>query len=230
MADSETSEQSTRGRKLLLDTFGVAAGVFLALAADAAWDGHQERQLEGRYLQNLLVEMRAAQAEIQLDNDRRAFQLESLESLRAQFEARTVADSAIVAWVDVALNPSAAFFPPEAVIEDLVSSGNLQLIASDDLRFALMGYAQEKPRLRWVEEREQRFLADQLQPFLYDRISSVGGADAATVDSLLTSLAFQNLIREKISLVAGGLTWGERMRDSIERTIELLEADPRAAS
>ncbi|NIQ58092.1 MAG: hypothetical protein GWN71_33425, partial [Gammaproteobacteria bacterium] len=56
------------------------------------------------------------------------------------------------------------YTPIHAVLDDLISSGNLGLIRSDPLRFAIMDYDQERERLQVVEEREARFSAEQLEP------------------------------------------------------------------
>jgi hypothetical protein len=66
----------------------VASGVFLGLAADAAWDAREDRRLEDRYLLNLAEEMRGAQEELRIDEELRAHRLSSLESLQAEFETR----------------------------------------------------------------------------------------------------------------------------------------------
>jgi hypothetical protein len=62
------------------------------------------------------------------------------------------------------------YTPVHSVLDDLISSGNLGLIRSDSLRFAIMDYDQERERLQVVEQREAIFSAEQLEPFLAARL------------------------------------------------------------
>lgn len=64
------------------------------------------------------------------------------------------------------------YTPSEAALEDL-TSGDLGLVRSDLLRRQILGYAQERDRLDIVEERERRFVAEQVEPFLRDHLDLV---------------------------------------------------------
>ena len=230
MTDLQASQPPPRWPRLLGEMVVVAAGVFLGLAADAAWDARQDRALEARYLDGLLAEMRGAREELQLDNNLRSERLRSLELLQAEFDTRSAPDSLVWAWVNDGRG-SSAFFPPTAVLDDLVSSGNLQLIASDDLRFALMAYAQERPRLRFTEDREASLVFNEYRPFLLERVSMTRFSPSSdSVDSLLASRTFENLVTLRLNQQRGVLRISGDMSTAIDRVIELLEADSLSAS
>ncbi len=68
----EGGHQVQRTRRLLAELIVIAAGVFLGLAGDAAWDARQERATERGYLVDLRTEMLLAAEELAEDNRRRA--------------------------------------------------------------------------------------------------------------------------------------------------------------
>ena len=173
----------------------VAAGVLLALAADAAWDRRQDRAEEARYVANLLEEARSALDEIERDQNLRLTFVAIADSLEAQFTRRSAPDSVVARWIAYpARQVTPGFFPPSAVLNDLLSSGKLDLIESVRLRLALMEYSQEVPRLQTTEEWGRTFVEDHYVPFVVDHISTAGDPTPGSVNALLASQTFQNLL------------------------------------
>ena len=231
MSEQELGVPTRRLARLVGELALITAGVLLALMADAAWDSRQERAQERDYLQSLRSEMLAARAEFDSDVATRATHRAVLDSLSRELEQRNAADSIVVAWLRVANTLSSVFFPPTAVFDDLVSSGNLRLIRSDGVRFALMEYAQHSPRLRFAEGREQALIENQLFPYVVGTIDLTrDDPRAGEVDALLSSLSFRGLLAERQQRLEAIMFWARPVGESLDRVIEMLEADETPAS
>jgi hypothetical protein len=175
--------------------------------------------------------MLAARAEFDSDVATRESHRAVLDSLASEVNQRTAADSSVVAWLRVANTLSSVFFPPTAVFDDLVSSGNLRLIRSDGLRFALMEYAQHSPRLRFAEGREQTLIDTQLLPYVAGSIDLTrDDPQTGEIDALLSSSTFRNLLAERRARLEAITFWGKPVEESLHRVIEMLEAEVGTAS
>ena len=173
----------------------IVVGILIAIQISNWNEGRLDRLKEVEYLQNLLVEMKEAKAEFNYDNKLYAEGLAALKSLLPEFEDRTATDAEIIKWIQFSISTAIIFSPPSAVVEDLISSGNLRLISSDELRYALNAYWREKERFRDVEDFRIIKLRDQLRPFLYSRMNRFKEAQPpGTVDGLLASQEFENYI------------------------------------
>ena len=213
-----------RWKRLVGELIVVAVGVFLALAADAAWQRHQDRSQEDRYIRHLRTELLSARSELTSDRTTRLERMAVLDSLQGQVGRRTVSDTTVARWIRKSLG-HATFFPPTAVLDDLISSGKLDLIRSDEIRFALMGYSQELSRLGYVEGIEGDFIYEKFSPFILEHVSITGrGPRSGAVDSLLASRTFENLVARRRSRLVNVLAWSERLREPLDRLIRLLEA------
>jgi hypothetical protein len=156
--------------KLVLRVIGeflvISIGVFVGLAADAAWDSRQLQEREGDYLRALRMEMTLAREELIRDYERREGWQVACDSILQQLDGRTVADSALNVWIQQISMSIARFNPPSAVLTDLLSSGNLSIISSDDLRYSILGYQQLKDRLHFLEDWARGADEDGLRPYL----------------------------------------------------------------
>ena len=117
----------------------------------------------------------------------------------------------------------------------LLAGGNLTLLRSADLRFALLVYVQERDRLAVAEERERDFIAERVEPYLVERLrvndvipfqsfdDRIEGAplNPDAIATVLPDAAFANLVflRWERSETA------RRFANSVERAIsQVLEA------
>jgi len=212
-------------QRLIGESLVIIASILIAFAIDASWDKYQENLTETAYLQNLLVEMREARDELRGDDERRRALLQVIESLQKESESRSVSDTTVMEWVN-GLMRDPAFFPPGAVFQDLLNAGNLQVIKSDELRFALIAYSQERPRLRFVEEKSRVLTDDRIQPYVSERIS-LTRPETEDLSALLSSQYFGNLLVEKQNRQESILFWSARLEKSLERIINILEHDRR---
>ena len=157
-------------QRLIGESLVIIVSILIAFAIDAGWDNYQENVTETAYLQNLLIEMREAREELRGDDERRRVILQAIESLQKEIQNRTVPDATLMGWINRSMQDP-AFFPPGAVFQDLLNAGNLQVIKSDELRFALNSYNQDHPRLRFVEENTQMLTDTRIEPYVSERIS-----------------------------------------------------------
>ncbi len=223
---SET--QNIQWKRLSVEAAAIVASILFAFAIDAWWDRHQESEIETAYRQDLLVEMREARAELAGDDERRRAILSAIDSLQKESATRSVPDTTLMEWILLATrNP--AFFPPDAVFQDLLLSGNLRVIRSNELRYALSNYSQEHPRLRYVEEIGRLFVENNMIPYIYDHIS-LASPDPEGINALITNRYFGNMLTEMHGNISGALYWSERIGKAIDKIIDILEHDPRTLS
>lgn len=129
-------------RTALREFATIVAGVLCALAAQAWWQGHEERGRERDYLRQLLSDTR--------ENERRLDEAIATDSAAAWAAARAVdaltgtgppppADS-LVRWVRRS-GVSSNFQPLAGNYRALIGTGDLRLVRSDSLRARLAAYA-----------------------------------------------------------------------------------------
>ena len=137
--------QRTRNENWLalsLELLMVVAGILFAFQVDRIYEGWQDRQLEQRYLARISDDLRADTAEIasvRARTDRRLAQIQLL--VRAIDDPFIVADQASefihaieqVAWRSVPTITTNTY-------DELVSTGRMTLLQSEDLRNGLTEY------------------------------------------------------------------------------------------
>jgi hypothetical protein len=118
-------------------------GAVLALSADAFWDERGDRRAESEYIASIREDLRENEA--------------ALDELEAFYEEVLVADSVVLAYVQGSSDLSQdsvrsatmrAFMlwyyrPALGTYQDLVASGNLQLIQDSEIRKELASFAEE---------------------------------------------------------------------------------------
>jgi len=145
-----SENQSMPWKRLSLEAAAIIASILLAFAIDAWWEDRQERVLEQQYLASL-------KADFQAD-------IEELDEAIALAKSRGQLGRLIVSTIDkdrVEGNPNAFIwavyssyllnFPSytRATINDLLSTGNLQLLQNSNLKAAIAEYYTD------IEYREQ---------------------------------------------------------------------------
>jgi hypothetical protein len=131
------------------------------------------------------------------------------------------------------------FSPARAVLDDLIDSGNLAIVRSDTVRFALQRYMQQLEQLRVVEQRERDFIADVIEPYVAEAVrlddllpvqsyddpirappSSLVGFRARRSDDTLANLAFMRLERSVTAY-----RFGRLISRRIDGLVELLDEE-----
>ena len=118
-------------------------------------------------------------------------------------------------------------------MNELSSSGSLELIQSDSIRLLLGIYIQEKNRYISVEEREGKFTYDQFIPFLSDIIDlsafSFDQIQSTELDKKIEPLKLNNqfgsLIYMRITRVNIALQYGNMLSESIENILTELQKE-----
>ena len=156
----------------LLEGGIIIFSILAALLLDAAWDYREDREKESEYLKGLKTEFVESKRELEYDQERRD---RILAATKALLELQRSPDPRVpeselpkllFTFLDYRF-----YTPSHPYLDDLTSSGNLHLIRSKNLRIALLDYNQERSRLAVVEHREMAFLAEQLEPYLTDKIA-----------------------------------------------------------
>ena len=206
----------------------IVVSILLAFGIDAWWEGRQERAEEDRYINALLDEAYAAADELEIDRQARDGRLAALDSLQVYFASGRGRPDAFTSWVNES-SSLANFFPPTAAYDDLVSSGGLQLLRSDELRLALMSYHQERPRLQFLEERERILVDDDLRPYLLRNFPlDVEAAPASAISRLAGDQEFRSLIEVRRRRLTTTIHYQNQLAESLTRLTEILarQANP----
>ena len=137
-------------KRITIEGSVIILSILLAFAIDAGWDARQGSQKELVYLRALRGEMELAKAELDEDYGRRSHWFALIDSVLAEGDRRSAPDEVVNAWIVQSTMGLARFFPPPSVLDDLVSSGNLALLTSNDLRFALLSYQRGRERVNFL--------------------------------------------------------------------------------
>jgi hypothetical protein len=137
----------------------IVAGVIVALAATAWWDGRQDRRRERDYLLQLLEDTRENERRLNTAIEEDASRREMVGAIvRALMPARPLppADSLRFWWSQGPLG----FSDPRLVLgtlRALIESGDFRLVGDSQLRLALLAYREEvEGDLRALERLEQQ--------------------------------------------------------------------------
>jgi len=159
---------SQRGtwRRVVVEGAVIVGSILLAFGIDAWWDHRNDRIAEVEYLRALKSEFEAATLEIQRDEGTRAQRLRHIDHLiRATKAAESAPRDSLVLWFG-GLWKNSPYLPPDAVYQDLLATGGLTLLSSDELRRAILEYGQFTEKLRFFERRGQAFWDDAFRPYL----------------------------------------------------------------
>jgi len=200
----------------------IIVGILLALAADAARQFLADRAKEREVIAALRDEFAVDVQEIGADQEWRASKVAALDLVS---EARAGAtkpppSEELAAAVLSALNWR-FYTASHPVLDDLLTTGRLDLLRSSDLRRALMAFGQERSRISVVEEQERDFVLRQMAPWLAARIDLEALAaprspeqHAAAVNAIPAVLSEPHF---------GSLIYLDRMRtESSSRLAEIL--------
>lgn len=223
----------------------IILSILLAFGIDAAWDARQWRAKELEYLRALRVEMVLAAEELSEDHGRRDRWLAWSDSILAQSSERTAPDSVVNVWIQEVGMLMTRFFPPSSVLNDLVSSGNLSILGSSDLRFALLAYQQDRERVNFMEDWARAPDEDGLRPYLTEHFRWTAEAPLPllsggrlppdpmqpvsvpeeSLDKMLTDPVFENLILIKRQRLGILQRRSGELAQLIDHVIKLIDGD-----
>jgi len=119
-------------------------------------------------------------------------------------------------------------------LEDVLMSGRLDLIRSDEIRGHLMRYVQERDRIGVLDERERELAADRIEPFLEARVdlarlalpsrdSAATAAEARKFFAAIREDAFGSLLYFRIERTQSAHDFGETLLgviQDVERSLD----------
>ncbi|MEJ2206343.1 MAG: hypothetical protein P8170_19810 [Gemmatimonadota bacterium] len=149
----------------LIQSATIVLGVLVALVLGSMWEYLGDRLREGEYEAGLLQEFNNAHLELAADQAARDTILERTERLLDPTFSGTLHPDSLPPYLATIVD-FRFFTPSHPVLEDLIAGGKLDLLQSDALRSAILRYVQERDRLEVVEERERRFVSEQVEPYL----------------------------------------------------------------
>ncbi len=213
----------------------VVAGVLLALGADALWEVRSERRQEREYLGALAGELHELGRHV-ADVAEYAAEIEDSgrELLRVSenWSSAPVSPDSL-AYLIATLSGEGEWSPPSTVYDDLMNTGAVGLIQSDDVRRELN---ELMSLMDWVETRQERhngFFWTEMEPYFRANLPVLAvfgwGSFPATAESwtpgpFVVTEEFRNLVVAK-SLTAMDVRDGaQELLALIERVVRTVES------
>ncbi|MEK9501337.1 hypothetical protein [Gaopeijia maritima] len=221
----------------LLDGATIVVGIVLALLLDQGWRTASDRLEEREAIAGLRAEFETGRSELAADQQARRDALARLERLLRAAEGGPAVHPDSVAAFTAAMLDYRFYTPSHPVLDDLIASGRLHLLRSDALRYRIMRYLQERDRLAIVEERERRFSADRMEPWLLDHLplgpprtpddEVLWGphVDPESLDEALLDPSFRTLLVLRVERTDIALRFSSGLGRSLEAALASL--DPR---
>jgi len=226
-------DSEPRWRRYAAEILTIVVGILLALGADATRQSFADRASEREILAALRVEFAADVREIETDQASRAQKLAAIDLLSGVRSGTVEAPEPEELAEAVNSTMNWRFYTAaHPVLDDILSTGRLDLLRSDELRRALMAFGQERSRLAVVEQEERAFVGSQLQPYLAGRIdlealaspepAGPHAAAVATVPGLLTDTMFGSLLYLNRHRVENSTQFAERLLETVAAVREAL--------
>jgi hypothetical protein len=210
----------------------ILVGILLALATDAWWQEHSERRQEREYLEALVAELDQMTAHVSgvvRDADDVVKAGRVLLEIAPDWRSAVSSDSLSALFAE--LSSEVGWSPPTTVYQDLVNTGAVSLIQSDEVR---LGLNELMEVVSWVDSRQLRhneFFWREMEPYLrlHVPLLAVFGWDELAVSrdswipgDFIGSDEFRNLVAAK-SLTALDVRDGGQelivLIDELTRTI-----------
>ncbi len=153
--------------RVLLELIIIVIGIYIAFQLENNREAKNKEALERSYLEQLLEEVKINESELRADQDSRKSQVIYLQKI-LETPLRQVDADTLRRAVDLLLMVR-LYSPTDAVYQDLVSSGNLGIIKSNDFKRVLMNYRRALSRVPSTENRDVNLIANQLEPYFLEK-------------------------------------------------------------
>lgn len=211
----------------------IVVSILLAFAIDAWWTDVQENRLEKGYFELLRREFMEAQREMTRDLADRGSIVDATILLLEQSYGDTLAPpDTIDAWM-LGLTNRKRFQPPHAVFDNLAASGSMIAVESDSLREALFEYNRMRDRYALIEQWEETYYYDTLEPYLRQNTEtpyrakqteiSQAWVGTAAYGSVFQEQSFRNIMVERLSNARLALNQAQAISQVIDNVVALLE-------
>lgn len=150
-----------------IEVIVIVIGIYIAFSVEEWSNGKKAKRLEQKYLTELLEEVNLNWQELELDQDFRrkqeAYLIKLMDSRNRAIDQDTLNTALQM------LTTYRFYSPTTAVYEDLVSSGNLNLIGSDSIRYMILTDDQRRSRAPIAEMSERNYVENQLVAYLIEK-------------------------------------------------------------
>lgn len=223
--------------KVIIELLVIVIGIYLAFALEEYGEKKADKELELKYLNQLLAEAKSNQVELNADQNARREQRELFGYLLENSNRQVGNDTLREATRQLLVNR--LFSPTDAVYQDLVSSGNLKLIQSDSIRKTIIHYKQRLARAPVTEAVEERLIEDKIEPYLLDKqvlslLEPLNEIDAINISEqqvdriirvLLSEREFIDLVYLRYSRLDDVIYFETPLQWSLRDLIKLLEKE-----
>ncbi|MFD1314657.1 DUF6090 family protein [Namhaeicola litoreus] len=151
----------------------VVLGILIALQVNNWNEDRKKLHEEKSIIEGLKSEFESAKKEIIADIEDRNKSIQVVISTLERHTGKNltkIPQDSVKYFLDE-LMQYRFYTPSHPVLDDLQSSGRFNLIKSEELRFLIRDYIQTKERIKMPEEKERRFVLEQMAPFLSERIA-----------------------------------------------------------
>jgi len=225
------NNQTTPWRRIVAEGAAIVVSILLAFSINAWWEVRAERSLEREYLASLKTEVETAFSEFDADLQSR----HRLQSMLVRYLTDTEIDKAFMFELLQRATIVNNLSPPTSVMDDLVSSGRLQLIRSADVRAGIMLHRQMMEKNELNDQGHRTFVNTRLIPFLSDRVPLTGILRAAPkegsrvlsdaeFEALNTDERFENMMIERLHQLDRGLPRVEATTQHLKELSERITA------
>ena len=135
--------QTIQWKRLSVEAIVIVASILLAFSIDAWWEERSDRMRLAGAIQNIAAEVRDAREEIENAVEKNTFRIDGMSrflSLQPE-DILALPEDSILSLGDAFATPS-PFDTSGYALQGLLASGNLEIIADDELRSALIAWAQ----------------------------------------------------------------------------------------
>ena len=138
-----SSAQAIQWKRLSVEAVAIVTSILLAFAIEAWWGERSEQIRLAGAIQNIAAEVRNARVEIENAVQRNTFRIDGMRrfvSLKVD-EFQVLPEDSLLSFHGVFYTPS-PFDTSGYALRGLLTSGNLEIIDNDELRSALIAWAQ----------------------------------------------------------------------------------------
>ena len=211
----------------------VVIGIFLAIQLNNWNQDRINSKNEKHILLGLKQEFEAARDELKADMRARDFIIltsENLLSLHHEGSSLGIPSDSVSGFFNRFF--SYRFYTTaHPVLDDLQSSGRMNLIKSEEVRYAISEYIREKNRYWITEERERIFVRTELIPFFSDYLDlSLVYSNQITsedIDNVLKSVnertKMGSILHQRIRYTERAIEYGRLVDDAIENVLFEIE-------
>lgn len=163
-----------RWRELLLEGVAVLLGVLVAFGVESWGQGLAERRAERSYLTALAEELRTnaeTVAELTEASKTRIDRVEKFLSTVVHAPAASPPSLDAVSEMLRRVGPFRVTALQRGALDDLLTSGGIELVRSDAIRRSILSYAQRVEQEKVNQEAARRFWDDHMAPHYYEHAS-----------------------------------------------------------